>query len=106
MRNATEMNTSYEYRSYVISHDGAGFKAKATDGENFQIRSKNMLRLTRAIDQLWSALEGKVPAPEWLFTSQSVNLDTAMTDTMLVIDQKLPSFPVGPVVGMPLRAAA
>ena len=105
------MQTSYEYRSYVVSHegahDGAAFKAESIDGENFQLRSKNMLRLTRAIDTLWNAVEGKVPAPSWVYASDIVDLDAA-SDAMLVIDRpsNFPAFPLGPVVGAPARAAA
>jgi hypothetical protein len=101
------MQTYYEYRSYVISHDGAAFSAESIDGESFQIRSKNMLRLTRAIDALWNAVDGKVPTPSWVYASDLVDLDAA-TDVMLIVDRPafVSTFPLGPVVGVPARAAA
>jgi hypothetical protein len=64
------------------------------------------MRVTRAIDALWNALDGKVPVPEWLYASDVVDLDAA-SETMLVVDRPgFPSFPLGPVVGEPARAAA
>jgi hypothetical protein len=101
------MDTSFEYRSYLISHENGAFIAKPRDREPFQIRSISMLRVTRAIDALWNALEDKVMAPAWLYDDQDiVDLDTAK-DAMLVVDHSaFPSFPLGPVVGEPAQAAA
>jgi hypothetical protein len=102
------MQTSFEYRSYVISHDGSAFCAQPQDEEPLQLRSKNLLRLTRSIDTLWNALEGKVAAPSWIYEAQDlVDLDAA-SEAMLVVDQtaKVSLFPLGPTVGMPARAAA
>jgi hypothetical protein len=102
------MNTSIEYRSYRISHDGSAFTAETQDGEPLQLRSKNMLRLTRAIDTLWNALEGKVIAPTWLFEeTSSIDLDAA-SEAMLIVDRpaRVPLFPLRPMAGMPARAAA
>jgi hypothetical protein len=102
------MNTSFDYRSYQISHDGVAFTAETQDGELLQLRSKNMLRVTRAIDTLWNALEGTVAAPAWLFEeASSVDLDAA-SEAMLIVDRpkSVPYFPLGPMAGMPARAAA
>ena len=100
------MDTSFEYRSYVLRHEDGAFVAEPSDGEPLQIRSASMLRVTRAIDALWNTLEGKVPAPAWLNdNSDVVDLDRAK-DTMLVVDRQFPAFPLGPVLGEPARAAA
>ncbi|MGX9944819.1 hypothetical protein ACTG4Q_20355 [Bradyrhizobium denitrificans] len=99
------MDTSFEYRSYVVRRIGATFSAESTDGERFKIRSTNLLRLTRAIDTLWNAMDWKVPAPDWVYASDLVDLDAA-ADAMLVVDRAYSAFPTGPKVGMPARAAA
>jgi hypothetical protein len=93
------MKTSFEYRLYVVSHDGNAFCADPCDGEPFQLRSRNMMRVTRAIDMLWNAVEEKVPAPDWVFASEVVDLDAASV-TMLIIDRDaVTAFPSVPVVG-------
>ncbi|WP_439357725.1 hypothetical protein [Bradyrhizobium sp. DASA03007] len=102
------MQTTFEYRSYVISHDGSAFRAQPMDEEPLSIRSKNLLRLTRSIDALWNVLEGKVAAPSWLYQETDVvDLDAA-SEAMLVVDhgKAVPMFPLGPTVGLPARAAA
>jgi hypothetical protein len=100
------MNTSFEYRFYVVSHDGSAFCADPCDGEPFQLRSRNMMRVTRAIDMLWNAVEEKVPAPDWVFASDVIDLDAASV-TMLVIDRdSVPAFPSVPMVGLQAVAAA
>jgi hypothetical protein len=103
------MHTTFEYRSYEISHDGSAFVAASKDGEPLQLRSKHLLRLTRAVDTMWNALEGTVPAPTWLFgETDLVDIDAA-SEAMLVVDRTsevLSSFPLGPLVGVPARAAA
>jgi hypothetical protein len=102
------MNTSFEYRSYVVSHDGSAFCATPKDEEPLQLRSKNLLRVTRAIDGLWNALDGNISAPCWLYNdAELVDLDAA-AEAMLVIDRatSVPLFPLGPTVGLPVRAAA
>ena len=100
------MNTSFVYRSYVISHQRGRFIAQPRENEDFQIQSINMLRVTRAIDALWNALEGKIQVPDWAYSSDVVDLDEAK-EAMLVVDHPgFPSFPLGPVVGEPVRAAA
>ena len=100
------MKTCFEYRSYVISHERGAFTAKPREGEHFEIRSINMLRVTRAIDALWNALEGKVQVPNWVYESDVVDLDTTM-ETMLVVDhQCLTRFPLGSSAGDPSRAVA
>ncbi|WFU52353.1 hypothetical protein QA639_21845 [Bradyrhizobium pachyrhizi] len=103
------MKTSFEYRSYVVSFDGAAYRADTYDGEPFTIRSRNMLRVTRAIDTLWNALEGKIPAPAWLSsTAVIVDIDAA-TEAMVVIDRpatsRVPTFPIAPVAA-PIHAVA
>ncbi|MCW2078057.1 UNVERIFIED_ORG: hypothetical protein M2193_000232 [Bradyrhizobium japonicum] len=60
-----------------------------------------MLRVTRAIDTLWNALEGKIPAPTWLFSpSDLIDVDAA-SEAMVVVDRPaasvVPSFPIAPV---------
>jgi hypothetical protein len=102
------MQTSFEYRSYDVSHDGSAFCAQSQDGEPLQLRSKNMLRLTRAIDTMWNALEGTIAAPSWLFgESDIVDIDVA-AEAMLVINKasKVSPFPLKPTFGLPARAAA
>lgn len=102
------MQTSFQYRSYDVSHDGVAFCAQPQDEEPLQLRSKNLLRLTRAIDTLWNALEGKVSVPAWLYGEiDSVDLDAA-SEAMLVVDRSTarPPFPLEPTVGLPARAAA
>jgi hypothetical protein len=82
------MKTSFEYRSYVIDHDGSAFTATSADGEPFQLRSKNILRVTRAIDGLWNALEGKIPLPGWfLIADEVVDIDAASSESMLIVDR-------------------
>lgn len=105
-----EMNTSFEYRSYRVSHDGSAFIAEPQDGEPLQLRSKNMLRLTRSIDMIWNALEGRVAAPSWLFAdSDIVDIDAA-AEVMLIIgratENEVSQFPLEPTFGLPARAAA
>ena len=99
------MDAFFEYRLYVVRRTGATFSAESADGERFKIRSTNLVRLTRAIDVLWNAIDGKVPAPDWVYVSDSVDLDAA-TDAMLVVDRAYSGFPTGPKAGMPARAAA
>ncbi|GAA0005393.1 hypothetical protein [Bradyrhizobium elkanii] len=95
------MKTSFEYRSYVVSFDGAAYRADSSDGEPFTIRSKNMLRVTRAIDTLWNALDGKIPAPAWLHGAADLIDVDAASEAMLVVDHTptpvVPSFPIAPV---------
>lgn len=102
------MQTSFEYRSYVISHDGSAFLASPKDEEPLQLRAKNLLRVTRAIDTMWNALDGKIAAPSWLFDEcPVVDLDAA-AEAMLVIDRAMsaPAFPLEPTVGFAASAAA
>jgi hypothetical protein len=102
------MKASFVYRAYVVSHDGSAFIAVSADGEPFQLRSKNMLRVTRAIDTLWNALEGKVQMPAWLsLPDEIIDVDAASTETMLVVDQPAAatSCPIAPVLA-PIQAAA
>lgn len=102
------MQSSFEYRSYVISHDGSAFCAQPLDEDPLQLRSKHLLRLTRSIDTLWNALEGTVAAPSWLYDAEElVDLDAAF-EAMLVIGhgEKVSLFPLGPTVRLPARAAA
>lgn len=83
------MKTTLHYRSYVVNHDGSAYAAVSADGEPFQLRSKNLLRVTRAIDALWNALEGKIPVPSWLFTSTDViDIDAATSESMLIVDRR------------------
>ncbi|WP_029083381.1 hypothetical protein [Bradyrhizobium sp. th.b2] len=103
------MRTSFEYRSYVVSFDGAAYRADSSDGEPFTIRSRNVLRVTRAIDTLWNALEGKIPAPAWLHSpSDLIDVDAA-SEAMVVVDRPaisvVPSFPIAPVAAA-LQAVA
>jgi hypothetical protein len=107
-REQKTMQTSFGYRSYAVSHDGSAFCAQSQDGEPLQFRSKNLLRLTRAIDTMWNALEGTIAAPSWLFgESDIVDIDAA-AEAMLVINRssKVSSFPLEPTFGLPARAAA
>ena len=102
------MKTSLEYRSYVVSHDGSAYTAVAADGEPFQLRSKNMLRVTRAVDTLWNALEDKIPLPSWfLIATDVIDIDAATTEAMLIVDHPA-TVPVRQVVPAvtPVQAAA
>src|SRR5437667_12061857 len=80
-----KMDTFFEYRSYVVRRTGATFSAESADGERLKIRSTNLVRLTRAIDALWNAIGGTVPAPDWVYASDSVDL-AAATDAMRIVD--------------------
>jgi hypothetical protein len=67
-----------------------------------------MLRLTRAIDTMWNALEGRIAAPSWLFgDSNIVDIDAA-AEVMLIMGRATEpsSFPLEPTFGLPARAAA
>ncbi|MCS3449810.1 hypothetical protein M2222_001369 [Bradyrhizobium elkanii] len=103
------MKTSFEYRSYVVSFDGAAYRADSSDGEPFAIRSRNVLRVTRAIDALWNALEGKIPAPTWLHSTANVVDVDAASEAMVVVDRRAPSavpcFPIAPIAA-PMQAVA
>ncbi|MGY2919483.1 hypothetical protein [Bradyrhizobium sp. USDA 3262] len=103
------MKTSFEYRSYVVSFDGVAYRADSSDGEPFAIRSRNVLRVTRAIDTLWNALEGKIPAPAWLSSSADIIDVDAASEAMVVVDRSatpvVPSFPIAPV-SVALQAVA
>jgi hypothetical protein len=101
------MNTYFEYRSYAIRGDGTTFGAESMDGERFKLRSASLPRLTRAIDTLWNAMEGKVAAPEWVYASDLVDLDAA-AEAMLIVDRPRarPCFPLRPVRRASPRAAA
>lgn len=95
------MKTAFEYRSYVVSHDGGAYNALAIDGEPFELRSKNLLRVTRAIDTLWNALEGKIPLPSWfLIATDVIDIDAATTEAMLIVDRPVaaPVFQTVPIV--------
>lgn len=82
------MKASFEYRSYVVNHDGSAYTAVSADGEPLELRSKNMLRVTRAIDTLWNALEGKIPLPSWfLIATDVIDIDAATTEAMLIVDR-------------------
>lgn len=99
------MKTSIEYRSYVVSHDGSAYNAIASDGEPFQLRSKNLLRVTRAIDALWNALEGKIPLPGWLLIGADIiDIDAAASESMLVVDRPAAA-PIRLVPAVPPAAA-
>lgn len=103
------MKTCFEYRSYVVSHDRSAYNAVSIDGEPFQLRSKNMLRVIRAIDNLWNAVEHKVPVPGWfLAASDLVDLDAASEAMLITSDRPaaVPSFPIAPVLATPFRVAA
>lgn len=103
------MNTAFEYRAYVVSHDGDAYTAAPVDEEPYQLRSKTLLRVTRAIDTLWNALEKKIPLPSWLLDhSDLVDLDAASEVRLIVSDRKslVPSFSVAPAVGVPSSAVA
>ncbi|WP_316207351.1 hypothetical protein [Bradyrhizobium sp. SZCCHNR3118] len=79
------MKTSFDYRSYVVSNDGAVFTAAASDEEPFQLRSKSLVRVTRAIDAMWNALEGKIPMPSWMATAGDIiDIDAAASGAVLV----------------------
>lgn len=102
------MKASFDYRSYVVSHDGSAFTAVSADGEHFKLRSKNMLRVTRAIDTLWNALEGKVQMPAWLsLPDEIIDIDAASSETMLVVDQPVAAYtrPIVPAL-TPVQAVA
>jgi hypothetical protein len=91
------MNTSFEYRGYVVSHDGNAYTAAPVDEEPCQLRSKNLLRVTRAIDTLWNVLSGTVTMPSWFFLAEDIlDLDAA-SEAMRIVD-RLTSFPVVPLV--------
>jgi hypothetical protein len=68
------MDLRFEYRSYMIVSEDGLFIAKSLDGEPGEISSTHILRVTRAIDALWSAVEAGI-IPQWFSEESLINLD-------------------------------
>jgi hypothetical protein len=58
------MKQSFEYRSYAISAEDGRYTAKSLDGEPCDLRSNYLLRVLRAVDTLWAAIE-TAAIPVW-----------------------------------------
>ncbi|MDB5610692.1 MAG: hypothetical protein JWP25_7592 [Bradyrhizobium sp.] len=68
------MTEPIHYRSYIIEAEDGWYIAKSLDGEPEEICSRHLLRLMRAIDELWASLEtGKIP--QWFSHEALINLD-------------------------------
>lgn len=68
------MRENFEYRGYGVSANGCNYVARSLeDGDDFCLVSRDVERITQAIDQLWDALEDGIP-PDWLMDS-TIDLD-------------------------------
>jgi hypothetical protein len=71
--NEVVVKQGVNYRGFFVYHDGTELVAEptASDGENFEIASKNRQALYAAIDELWTHLQGAsrfeqgTPVPGW-----------------------------------------
>lgn len=75
------MKSSFQYGGYVISNGGGVFVANSADDVQCELRSQCLLRVIRAIDTLWDALDRQT-FPTWLLAwiedpAASIDLDTA-----------------------------
>lgn len=52
-----EMKNRFEYRSYDVEGKDGRYNATSLDGEELSLVSDHLIRLLRAIDSLWYALE-------------------------------------------------
>jgi hypothetical protein len=74
------MKSSFEYRSYEISTKDGRYIAQSVDGEPCFICSNYLLRVLRAVDAMWKALEDRSQMPAWLKQSWGdpvIDLDEA-----------------------------
>lgn len=86
-----EMKNRFEYRSYDVEGKDGRYKAISLDGEEFSLVSDHLIRLLRAIDSLWYALENheasvKNTLSPWVFKwltdpVSCVDLDIAIEGT-------------------------
>ncbi|MGC0389144.1 DUF4118 domain-containing protein [Bradyrhizobium sp. USDA 241] len=68
------MRENFEYRGYEVSRNGANYVGRSLDdGDDFVLVSRDVERITQAIDQLWDGLENGIP-PDWLRGS-TIDLD-------------------------------
>ena len=79
------MKIPFEYRSYLIDTDDGWFIAKSLDDEPCEIGSRQLVRVMRAIDMLWDALEDNA-VPQWLTPSGSINLDQQVIDSRTIFE--------------------
>jgi hypothetical protein len=74
------MKSVFEYRAYAIAAEDGRYTAKSLDGESCELRSSYLLRVLRAVDTLWGALETASPPPwfkSWMSDPLSpIDLDT------------------------------
>jgi hypothetical protein len=68
------MTEDFEYRGYSISSNGANYVARSVDGEELALVSRDVERLTTAIDQMWDGLEDGA-LPGWLKEPTTIDLD-------------------------------
>lgn len=68
------MTEDFEYRGYNISQNGANYVARAVDGEELALVSRDVERLTGAIDEMWEGLE-EGQLPPWLGEPTTIDLD-------------------------------
>jgi hypothetical protein len=61
-----KMKSSFEYRSYKISAEDGRYIASSMDDEPCFICSNYLLRVLRAVDNMWQALDGRHEMPAWL----------------------------------------
>ena len=76
------MKQSLTYRSFDVSNEDGKYIARSSDGEECQLSSKYLLRVLRAIDTLWAALDGDTQ-PIWFSdwtqsTAKTLDLDQAV----------------------------
>jgi hypothetical protein len=73
------MKSSFEYRSYAISNRDGRYIAESMDDEPCFLCSNYLLRVLRAIDAMWEALDGRSEMPVWLkswLADPAIDLDT------------------------------
>jgi hypothetical protein len=89
----TKMKSSFEYRFYEISTKDGRYIAQSMDDEPCFICSNYLLRVLRAVDTMWKALEDRSEKmPAWLKQSMGdpiIDLDEAAVE-ILAIERRRP----------------
>ena len=68
------MRENFDYRGYWVSSDGANYFARTLDdGDDLVMVSRDVERITQAIDQMWDGLETS-SLPAW-FREPMIDLD-------------------------------
>lgn len=91
------MQSPFEYRSYRIAVEDGRYSAKSMDGEPCNLQSIDLLRILRAVDDLWVSVElNKIPYwfLSWMSAPKPIlNLDAVDIEHM---DQAVLQFPKSP----------